>query len=280
MNKPADNGSRITTSNLARSLVARSLMAITTLAASHGVGQASGIGIGDIKLPVRPRAVLDDAKRAVIDHADRAVLDDAKRTVHDVKQAIATAPGASGSGRPRLGSEQAAVRTAVITGDDYPAAWKAQDRDAFATPFGLNRECVSFVAWKIYRDAGGKKVPTNRNAPSDWATYSINVPEWKDAGQWARSAATHGIQVDHHPTVGSVAQWNIHTEIGMMVGHVGMVKAVNGDGSIDIEQYNLRENGKYSVLHMAKNSKATDRSNGNGPWTIPWPDNFIHVHGR
>jgi CHAP domain-containing protein len=169
---------------------------------------------------------------------------------------------------------------AVITGDDYPAAWKSQNRDAFATPFGLNRECVSFVAWKIYRDTGGKKVPTTRSAPADWATYSINVDgEWGNAGNWAAYATAHRIQVDHRPTVGSVAQWNAHTA-GMTVGHVGMVKAVNSDGSIDIEQYNLRENGKYSVLHMAKNSKVIDTSNGNRPWTVPWPDNFIHVHGH
>lgn len=169
---------------------------------------------------------------------------------------------------------------AVITGDDYPAAWKARNRDAFATVFGLNRECVSFVAWKVYRDAGGKKVPTNQSVPSDWATYSINVDgEWGNAGNWGAYATAHRIQVDHRPTVGSVAQWNAHTG-GMTVGHVGMVKAVHSDGSIDIEQYNLREDGKYSVLHMAKNSKAIDKSNGHGAWTVPWPDNFIHIHGR
>jgi hypothetical protein len=79
--------------------------------------------------------------------------------------------------------------------------------------------------------------------------------------------------------VGSVAQWNVNNVTGMKVGHAGMVKAVNGD-SIDIEQYNLREDGKYSVLHMAKNASAIDQSNGHGAWAVPWPDNFIHVHGR
>lgn len=68
--------------------------------------------------------------------------------------------------------------------------------------------------------------------------------------------------------------------IGMTVGHVGVVKAVHGDGSIAIEQYNLRENGMYSILHMARNSSAVDRSNGRGPWAVPWPDHFIHIHGR
>lgn len=170
---------------------------------------------------------------------------------------------------------------AIVTGDDYPVAWKAQPKDRFATVFGLNRECVSFVAWKLYRDAGGRKVPTDRSAPPDWATYSIDVDrEWGNAGNWGAYATAHRVAVDHRPTVGSVAQWNVHRVIGMKVGHVGIVKAVHGDGSIDIEQYNLREDGRYSVLHMAKNAGAVDRSNGHGAWTVPWPDNFIHVHGR
>ena len=55
---------------------------------------------------------------------------------------------------------------------------------------------------------------------------------------------------------------------------------VDRDGSIDLEQYNLREDGRYSVLHMAKDAATVDRSNGHEPWTVPWPDNFIHIHGR
>jgi hypothetical protein len=169
----------------------------------------------------------------------------------------------------------------VATGDDYPSAWKLEPRDAFATVFGYNRECVSFVAWKIYRDAGGRQVPTDRNPPSDWATYSIEVNAgWGNAGSWSAYAAAHGVRTDQHPTVGSVAQWNVHTALGILVGHVAMVRAVQGDGSIEIEQYNLREDGTYSVLHMPRRGSAVDRSSGNGPWTVPWPDNFIHIHGR
>ncbi len=183
---------------------------------------------------------------------------------------VATANTSSG-GKPR----------GVITGDDYPSAWKLLSKDAFATVFGFNRECVSFAAWKIYENSGGRKVPTDRNPPSDWASYSINVDaDWGNASRWSAYAAAQGVQKDQRPTVGSVAQWNVHPEIGMTVGHVGIVKAVNSDGSIDIEQYNLREDGKYSVLHMRKNSSAVDQSNGHRSWTVPWPDNFIHFHGR
>jgi hypothetical protein len=48
------------------------------------------------------------------------------------------------------------------------------------------------------------------------------------------------------------------------------------DLRIDIEQYNLRENGRYSVLH---NGQERERSRSLCLWTVPWPDNFIHIHG-
>lgn len=169
----------------------------------------------------------------------------------------------------------------VLVGNDYPAAWKQPGRDAFANISGLNRECVSFASWKIYVNTGGKQVPTGVNVPSDWLIHSINVDaDWGSAYNWSAYAAGHGVRMDNNPTPGSIAQWIKHPEIGMTVGHVGVVKSVYPDGSIDIEQYNLRENGLYSVLHMRKNSPEVDRSNGRGPWTVPWPDHFIHVHGR
>jgi CHAP domain len=174
-----------------------------------------------------------------------------------------------------------ATHTVIITGDDYPSAWKTRGQDSFATVFGLNRECVSFAAWKIYKDSGGQQVPTGINPPSDWANHSINVDaDWGNASNWSAFAAATGVRKDQSPTAGSIAQWNLHNSIGMIHGHVAVVKTVNSDGSIDIEQYNLRNNGLYSVLHMPKNSSAVDRSNGKGPWTVPWPDNFIHIHGR
>jgi hypothetical protein len=173
------------------------------------------------------------------------------------------------------------ARHGPVIGDDYPAAWKRAGKDAFATVFGLNRECVSFAAWKVYIDTGGRQVPRGAAPPADWARYSINVgAAWGNAGNWGAHGASHGVRVDQNPTAGSIAHWNVHTAIGMKLGHVGVVKAVNRDGSVDIEQYNLREDGRYSVLHMARRRSAIDRSNGHGAWLVPWPDDFIHIHNR
>lgn len=164
------------------------------------------------------------------------------------------------------------------TGDDYPVHWKNQGKDVFANQFGLNRECVSFVAWKIYENSGGRQDPGSNAVPSDFMTYAINVDtDWGNASNWSRYASAHGVGRDNKPTPGSVAQWDVGG--GMSVGHVAYVTAVGRDGSIDVEQYNLREDGRYSTLHFPKNSGVIDRSNGHGPWTVRWPDDFVHING-
>jgi hypothetical protein len=192
---------------------------------------------------------------------------------------IASAASVARAAKVRPAS--AVSRRGVTAGDDYPAAWKRAGKDAFATVFGLNRECVSFAAWRVYRNAGGRQVPGGTAPPPDWPRYSIDVnAAWGNAGHWGAYGASHGVRVDHNPTAGSIAHWNNRPAIGMMVGHVGVVKAVNRDGSIDIEQYNLRNDGRYSVLRMARGRSAIDRSNGHGPWSVPWPDDFIHIHSR
>jgi hypothetical protein len=195
-------------------------------------------------------------------------------------RADAVARGKAAGAQPRRASARPRPRPGrVITGDDYPAAWKNRGKDAFSTVFGLNRECVSFAAWKVYVDSGGRSVPGGTAPPADWARFSINVDAaWGNAGHWGAYGASHGVRVDRSPAPGSIAHWNARG--AMTVGHVGVVKAVNRDGSVDIEQYNLREDGRYSVLHMARNSSALDRSNGHPPWSVPWPDDFIHIHGR
>jgi hypothetical protein len=165
--------------------------------------------------------------------------------------------------------------------DDYPAAWKNVPRDAFANVWGLNRECVSFIAWKIYENSGGTMVPTTTAPPPDWFTYSINVDhDWGNAGNWAAYARSVGVPVNNTPTVGSVAQWNFGSDSGQFtVGHVAYVTAVFPDGSIQLSQYNLREDGLFSTLYMPKGSGVYDTSNGHSPFWVSWPDNFIHIKG-
>ncbi|HEV2371796.1 MAG TPA: CHAP domain-containing protein [Streptosporangiaceae bacterium] len=178
--------------------------------------------------------------------------------------------------------EKFQVNSRFIAGyDDYPAAWKNPARDSFANLWGFNRECVSFAAWKIYENSGGKQVPTGENVPSDWATYSIDVNDnYGDAGNWAAYARSAGVPVNGTPTPGSIAQWNFGSDSGQFpVGHVAYVTAVFPDGSVDLAQYNLRDDGLFSTLHLPAHSGAWDTSNGHSPFWVPWPDNFIHING-
>ena len=183
------------------------------------------------------------------------------------------------------------------TTDDYPSAWRNADKDGngLGTYWGYNRECVSYAAWELYRMNGGTQTPTGTgpgSIPSDWSTYSIDVSDtYGDAGDWATHARANGVPVNDTPTEGSIAEWNrwSNTSTGqpdvnnldaMQYGHVAVVTAVNSDGSIDIAQYNLRDDGKFSTLQIPSHGRATDTSNGHNAYYVYWPSNFIHFNGR
>lgn len=118
--------------------------------------------------------------------------------------------------------------------------------------------------------------------PGDWSTYSIDVDGvYGNAGYWGSVAQSRGIAVNNSPTVGSVAWWTNGGNRGTFtVGHVAVVSAVHSDGSIDLAQYNLREDGLFSTLHIPAGGSAVDTSNGHGAFTVYWPDGFIHFNGR
>lgn len=173
----------------------------------------------------------------------------------------------------------------VSIGNDYPSSWQNAGKDSFGTAWGLNRECVSYAAWELYRLNGGTQVPSGTGAgsiPSDWSTYSINVSGvYGDAGNWGTVAENNHIAVNNSPTVGSIAWWTNGGNGGTFtVGHVAVVTAVYSDGSVDLAQYNLREDGLYSTLHIPANGSAVDTSNGHGAFTVHWPNGFIHFNGR
>jgi surface antigen len=167
-------------------------------------------------------------------------------------------------------------------------------------------QCVSFVAWKIYENNGGTERPSGRPAsgwfPSDGLAKSPVTSDWGNAGNWNVTAAAK-YRVDHVPHVGSVAQWvaadpeNLQADPHAAndgqfpVGHVAYVTKVYPDRSIDIAQYNLRDDTGYSTLHLTPNEGGTDTqadhpADAADPyhtstftdWHVTWPDNFIHVN--
>ncbi|MEB0001105.1 cell wall-binding repeat-containing protein, partial [Cryobacterium sp. RTS3] len=99
--------------------------------------------------------------------------------------------------------------------DDYPDQWKNVPIDSmFDTWLEYNRECTSFVAWRLHSKNG------------------FEMPFHNDATGWADDARARGYTVDMNPTVGSVAWW--------AYGHLAWVESVNPGGTVTVEAYNWR----------------------------------------
>lgn len=114
--------------------------------------------------------------------------------------------------------------------DDYPylnANYTSADPWLF-----FYRECTSFIAWRMNRDA------STMTAPYFFSNY-MNGGHWGDAEHWDENAAALGYLVDQSPAVGAIAHWN-STDLNnpSFPGHVAYVERVNSDGSVDVTEYN------------------------------------------
>ena len=113
---------------------------------------------------------------------------------------------------------------------------------------------------------------TNYAAYVESAVYHVREPRFLlgNGGQWAATAAAHGVLVNHTPSVGAVAEWNGGTFGIGPVGHVGVVEAVGPHGSyIIVSQQHMggvRDDYEWTLI------KAHRPAN---EWQ-PWPSHFIH----
>lgn len=108
----------------------------------------------------------------------------------------------------------------IARGDDYPGYLKNAAPDAIVDPWWLyNRECTSFVGWRLSSVNG----------------YDLS-PAYGNADYWGPHARQDGILVDKTPALGSVAWWDDC--------HVAWVSAVYPD-SVEIEEYNYGYNHAY-----------------------------------
>jgi len=112
-------------------------------------------------------------------------------------------------------------------GGGYPAKWCEVAQDSVIDDWGMyNRECVSYTAFRV-------------------AASGRNMPYWGgrgNANQWVNDAESAGIPVDHNPRAGDVA-----ISLAGAFGHAMYVESVNGDGTINISQYNVNLDGRYST---------------------------------
>lgn len=140
---------------------------------------------------------------------------------------------------------------ATVGVDDYPDRLKYAAQDSIADPWNFwNRECTSFVAWRLNNDA---KVPFHN--------YYLG-PHWGNASNWAYAARQVGIPVDSVPNPGAVAWWAAGSA-GSSRGHVAWVRSVSST-AIVIEEYNYVQRGKYSQRTISKTSSS-------------YPTGFIHL---
>lgn len=112
-------------------------------------------------------------------------------------------------------------------GGGYPGKWCNIPMDAAVDDWGMyNRQCVSYTAFKVW--ASGRHMPY-------WGGIG-------NANQWDDNARAQGIPVDYSPRAGDVAISNAG-----YYGHAMYVESVNGDGTINISQYNADWQGTYST---------------------------------
>ncbi len=109
----------------------------------------------------------------------------------------------------------------------YPAKWDRAPQDSMLDSWGmLNRECVSYTAWKVYEAYG-------------------YMPYWGGVGnanQWPADADAARIPRGSTPKAGSVA-----ISMGGAYGHAMWVEGVSGD-YIRVSQYNYDLAGHYSEM--------------------------------
>lgn len=120
------------------------------------------------------------------------------------------------------------------------------DGKCTADPYGFYyRECTSFAAWKL--NQLGIAFTNNMVGPNGSRGH------FGSADNWANNSRAIGYTVNHTPAVNAIAQWNS--------GHVAVVSAVNGDGTIAIEEYNWGYTGNYGQRTISASV----------------PSNYIHI---
>jgi surface antigen len=135
--------------------------------------------------------------------------------------------------------------------DDYPSRLKKAPQDSLVDPWQFyNRECTSWVAWRL-----------NSENNVDFYNYWKGV-HWGDASHWKAAAVAADVRVDDKPNRGAVAWWAAGSA-GSSRGHVAWVQTV-GDGAITIEEYNYLHRGAYDTRTISSSSSL-------------WPSGFVHV---
>ncbi|MCZ2404384.1 CHAP domain-containing protein [Paenarthrobacter sp. Z7-10] len=147
----------------------------------------------------------------------------------------------------KLTNGSCAPNTGVTTsqaGNDYPWKTSPVGTNNPATHFNF-RECVDFAWYRFMQQVGTPDPPYKYDS---LAIRPGSASTWKAA--WDRQGWATGAK----PVVGAIAWFAPYLDFADIktgeFGHVGVVKAVNPDGSVQVEQYNGRaapNDHQYSV---------------------------------
>ncbi len=135
----------------------------------------------------------------------------------------------------------------------YP--WAA-DQTNGNDPYGMTkRQCVSYAAW--YLNSHGTPFGYKTRGPKGVATFG-------NATTWDAAARVAGFTVSTRPVAGSIAQWHSYESSTWTypggwssmsagsAGHVAIVTAVNGDGTVNLAQFNMNGNRSYNAMSHVK----------------------------
>lgn len=110
--------------------------------------------------------------------------------------------------------------------NDYPSNLASASQDSLVDPWNFyNRECTSFVAWRLNNNNG---IPFQNN------NYKVAGTHFGSVQDWGAVAKSISITVDTTPATGAVAWWYFSATSG----HVAWVTHVNSDGSVVVQDYN------------------------------------------
>ena len=122
-----------------------------------------------------------------------------------------------------LGHNDYPYQNAINCQSTYgPDSWCIDGNDISPLGFAY-RNCTDFAAWRV---------------GITWASF-IRHGDGNAVG-WKQAAINDGYTVSSTPVVGAVAWWPGG------LGHVAVVLSLNGDGSVNVEQYNQQNTGVYS----------------------------------
>jgi surface antigen len=125
--------------------------------------------------------------------------------------------------------------------NDYPSNLASAPKDSVIDPWDFyNRECTSFVAWRLNHNEGIS------------FTNHYKGAHFGDAYTWASAAESLGIPVNGTPTPGSVAVYPSSLAGSGGAGHVAYVLSVNNSaGTVTLEEYNFNVVGGYDQRTQA-----------------------------